>query len=111
MDLIDRQSEGDCKIAVGLALAGKLPARYILKCEVKIGRGQTLRGARLDMAIFDRETRRIVLIIETKRSPGSTATAQGERYRALTGARVLYLRGFKACEECAEGVLSALPPG
>ena len=109
VDLIDRYSEGDCKLAAGIALHDRLPERYVLKLEVKIGKGATLRGARLDMAIFDRETRRIVLIIETKRSPGSTATSQGERYRQLTGARVLYLRGYQACRDCLPAVLAALP--
>lgn len=67
-----------------------------------------MRGARLDMAILERETGRIVLVIETKRSAGSKATAQGSRYARLTGAPVVYLRGLEACEKAAETILSAL---
>ncbi|MDZ4342147.1 MAG: hypothetical protein U1E51_06870 [Candidatus Binatia bacterium] len=111
--LADRISECDCKVAAAIALNGRLPERYILKTELKLHRGfgGSTRGARLDMAVIDRETDRIVLVIETKRSPASKASAQGERYGKMCAARVIYLRGMKACSECAERVLSALPPG
>ena len=113
LEWVERISEGDCKLAAGIALAGRLPARYILKSELKVIRGfnGSNRGARLDLAVLERATGRIVLVIETKRSPGSSATAQGERYSKLVGARTIYLRGMKACEGCAELVLSSLPPG
>ena len=113
MEHVERISEGDCKLAAGIALHGRLPEAYVLKVEVKLLRGfnGSNRGARLDMAILERATGRIVLVIETKRSPGSTATAQGERYARMAGTRVIYLRGMKACEGCLSAVLSALPPG
>lgn len=113
LNLIERISEADCRMAAAVALAGQLPEGYILKGEVKLPRGWggSTRGARLDMAILERVSGRIVLVIETKRSPSSSASTQGERYAKMTGARVLYLRGLNACETCAEQVLSALPPG
>jgi len=113
LEHVERISEGDCALAVGIALHDRLPEGYILKAQVKLGRGfnGSNRGARLDMAILDAADGRIVLVIETKRSPGSTATAQGERYARMAGARVLYLRGLKACAGCLPAVLSALPPG
>ena len=103
-------SESDCRLAAAIALHGRLPERYILKTEVKLPRGYggSTRGARLDMAIIERESGRIVLVIETKRSPRSTASAQGERYGAMTKAPVLYLRGFEACQACAAVVLERL---
>ena len=60
------------------------------------------------MAILDRETARILLIIETKRSPTSKATGQGERYSRMAGAPVIYLRGMDQCRAAAGPVLSAL---
>ena len=110
---LERISEGDCALQVGIALHDRLPDQYVLKAQVKLMRGfkGSTRGARLDMAVLDRRDGRIVLVIETKRSPASTATAQGERYARMTGARVLYLRGIKACAGCLPAVLSALPPG
>ena len=113
LEHLERISEGDCALAVGIALHDRLPEHYQLKAQVKLLRGfnGSSRGARLDMAILDKRDGRIVLILETKRSPGSTATAQGERYSRMAGARVVYLRGMKACEGCLEAVLSALPPG
>ena len=113
LEHLERISEGDCALAVGIALHDRLPERCKLKAQVKLMRGfnGSNRGARLDLAILDARDGRILLIIETKRSPGSTATAQGERYARMAGARVLYLRGLKACEGCLPAVLSALPPG
>ena len=109
----EHYGESDCRLAAAIALHGKLPAPYVLRTEVKLPRGYggSTRGARLDMAIIDEITGRIVLVIETKRSPRSTASAQGDRYGAMTKAPVLYLRGHKACEECAGMVLSRLVPG
>ena len=111
LEHLERISEGDCAGAVFIALHDRLPEHYQLKAQVKLMRGfnGSTRGARLDMAILDKRDGRIILVIETKRSPGSTATAQGERYGRMTGARVLYLRGIKACQGCLPAVLSALP--
>ena len=113
LEHLERISEGDCALAVGIALHDRLPDQYVLKAQVKLMRGfnGSKRGARLDMAVLDKRDGRIVLVIETKRSPGSTATAQGERYSRMAGARVLYLRGLGACAGCLSAVLSALPPG
>ncbi len=113
LEHLERISEGDCALAVGIALHDRLPEHCTLKAQVKLLRGfnGSSRGARLDMAILDNRDGRILLVIETKRSPASTATAQGERYARMAGARVLYLRGLKACAGCLPAVLSALPPG
>ena len=103
-------SESDCRLAAAIALHGRLPERYVLRTELKLPRGfgGSTRGARLDMAILERESGRIVLVIETKRSPRSTASAQGERYGAMTRAPVLYLRGFEACQQAAGVILERL---
>jgi len=113
LEHLERISEGDCAGAVFVALHEHLPEHYKLKAQVKLlrGFGGSSRGARLDLAIMDERDGHFALIIETKRSPGSTATAQGERYGRMAGARVLYLRGLKACQGCLPAVLSALPPG
>ena len=109
----EHYSESDCRLAAAIALHDRLPAGYILKTEVKLPRGYggSTRGARLDMAILEAASGRIVLVIETKRSPRSTASAQGERYGAMTRAPVLYLRGIEACRDCLAAVLSRLPAG
>lgn len=106
----EHYTEGDCKLAAGIALHGQLPERFELRLEVRLqaGPGSLRRGARLDMAIVERESGRIVLVVEVKRSPGSSASAQGERYGRLAGAPVLYLRGLKACRACAAVVLERL---
>ena len=106
----ERISEADCRIAAAIALHGRLPEQYVLRAEVKLraGYGGSSRGARLDLAVIDKLSGRIALVLETKRSPDSRATAQGERYGRMVGARVIYLRGMKDCEACAERVLDAL---
>ena len=113
IEFLDRISEGDCKLAAGIDIARVLPAQYVLKVEVKLPRGYggSSRGARLDMAILDRDSRRILLILEVKRSPASTATAQGSRYGRMAGARVVYLRGMRACQQAGERVMSELGAG
>ena len=103
-------TEGDCKVAVGVALHGRLPEQYALRFEAKLrpGPGSYKRGARLDLAVIEASSGRIVLVIEIKRSATSSASAQGERYGRLAQCPVLYLRGIRACRECADVVLGAL---
>lgn len=93
-----------------VALRAALPAKYVIRSELKLpkGLGGSNRGARLDMAILDRATSKILLVIETKRSASSKATGQGERYSRMTGAPVVYLRGMEACKNAAAPVVQAL---
>ena len=110
MYVSDRPTENECRTEAVFALRAVLESRYVLRTELKLPRGMggSKRGARLDMAILDRETSRILLIIETKRSSRSKATGQGERYSRMAGAPVVYLRGIEACRQAAGPVLAAL---
>ena len=103
-------SEGDCLAAVSAAMKDRMPAGFELRFQVKLrpGPGSYKRGARLDLAVIESTTGRIILVVEVKRSPQSSASAQGERYGRLAQCPVLYLRGIKACRECPDVVLEAL---
>ena len=107
----EKVSEGDCRAAAFVALAKALPRNYLVRTELKLprGLGGSKRGARLDMAILERATGRIVLVLETKRSAQSKAEAQGRRYSEMTKAPVMYLRGMEECQACAPRVVNALP--
>lgn len=52
-----------------------------------------IKGARLDIAIFD-SNGDLRCIVEIKKSAYGKSTTQGERYKALTGVPVLYIRGM-----------------
>ena len=65
-----------------------------LKKFFPIVRGEyKIKGARLDIAIFDSE-KKLRCVVEVKKSTKGTSTSQGERYTALTGVPVLYIRGM-----------------
>lgn len=105
-------NESDCKVAAAAKLIQVLGERYIIRVEYRIkaltpGR----RGARLDIAVLDKSTGKIALIIEVKRNAWSKAVSQGRRYADLTGAPVIYLRGMEQAERAVEHVCAALKIG
>jgi hypothetical protein len=61
--------------------------------EYKIPKDGDTPGARFDIAIFDSK-KELRLVLEVKKNPNGTATAQGERYAALVGVPCLYVRGM-----------------
>lgn len=65
--------------------------------EYRIPKVNGVRGARLDIAIFD-ESDNLILIVEVKRSIKSRSTLQGERYTKLTGVPCIYIRGLQQAE-------------
>lgn len=61
-----------------------------------------------DVAIFDTTSKALKLIVELKRTEGSRATYQGERYEEATGAPTIYCRGKAQVERILETVNDAL---
>lgn len=71
-------------------LRKNLYPEYLVRGEYKFPK------SRADIAIFkahkDQEPE-LKLIVEVKKSPNGTATAQGERYTSITGVPCVYVRG------------------
>ena len=76
-------------LAFGI-LRKNLYPEYLVRGEYKFP------GCRVDIAIFkahkDKEPE-LKLIVEIKKNPAGTATAQGERYTHLLGVPCIYVRG------------------
>ena len=77
-------------LAFGILRKNLYPA-YLIRGEYKFTK------MRADIAIFkahkDKEPE-LVLIIEVKKNPDGTTTAQANRYQYLTGVPCIYIRGY-----------------
>ena len=109
LKLLNEISEGDCRGAAAISIHKHLAGRVLMKAEVKIPPATPHgRGARLDMALYDPTSFKMLLILEIKRRANSRAWRQGMRYSDLTGVPVIYLNGMAECEQAAQRVAKAL---